>query len=292
MDSGSLPRSATAVVARQDIPAHHLTWYIAAAWTCPSLTWSVLANIREVATNHGRPGLLGIRSGSKGAGAEGPMQLRPAIFARHAVNAGPDHLLSPDELADAIYTAARMLRTDGTRSATDAGIQQAIFAYDHASWFVTGVLAWAVRYASKAPTVPAATTIAFAQAQLGKPNCWGGPGPSCSDCGGLVVAMYATAGIYTACTTYRVPSASLLPITGSGRRGRTASHDRTELAGTPSAAAWFAHIIASGASAWSALVPRAVLPGKPGPRESACVRVVRAGPRTGPDLCRQGRHSA
>jgi hypothetical protein len=41
---------------------------------------------------------------------------------------------------------------------------------------------------------PAATAIAFAEAQLGKRYCWGGNGPSCFDCSGLVQSAWKAAG--------------------------------------------------------------------------------------------------
>ena len=49
----------------------------------------------------------------------------------------------------------------------------------------------------------AATAIAFAKAQLGKPYQWGAAGPDAYDCSGLVYAAYAAAGIHIARTTYQ-----------------------------------------------------------------------------------------
>ncbi len=40
----------------------------------------------------------------------------------------------------------------------------------------------------------AAAAIAFAEAQVGKRYCWGGTGPSCYDCSGLVQAAWRWAG--------------------------------------------------------------------------------------------------
>jgi hypothetical protein len=40
----------------------------------------------------------------------------------------------------------------------------------------------------------AAVAIAFAEAQLGKRYCWGGTGPSCFDCSGLVQSAWRAAG--------------------------------------------------------------------------------------------------
>lgn len=39
------------------------------------------------------------------------------------------------------------------------------------------------------------TAIAWAMAQVGKPYCWGGTGPSCFDCSGLVQQAYKAAGV-------------------------------------------------------------------------------------------------
>jgi cell wall-associated NlpC family hydrolase len=194
---------APTALARQDIPAAYLTWYIAAAETCPGLPWSVLAGIGKAESDHGRSALLGVRSGANSAGAEGPMQFLPATFATYAVNGDLGRPLTPYDPADAIYTAARMLCSDGARGGTDAGIEQAIFAYNHAAWYVADVLAWAARYAATPATRTATNAIAFADAQIGKPYCWGGQGSSCFDCSGLVFAAYAAAGLHIARTTYQ-----------------------------------------------------------------------------------------
>ena len=190
-------------LAKQDIPADYLSWYMSAAQTCPGLPWSVLAGIGKVESDQGRANLPGVRSGSNSAGAEGPMQLLAATFAEYAVNADPGQSLTPYDPMDAIYTAARMLCANGARGGSGAGIEQAVFAYNHADWYVSEVMAWAGRYAAPSPNGAAATAIAFAEAQLGKPYCWGGQGPTCFDCSGLVFAAYAAGGIHIARTTYQ-----------------------------------------------------------------------------------------
>ncbi len=96
-----------------------------------------------------------------------------------------------------------MLCANGARGGSGAGIEQAVFAYNHADWYVSEVMAWAGRYAAPSASGAAATAIAFAEAQLGKPYCWGGQGPSCFDCSGLVFAAYAAGGIHIARTTYQ-----------------------------------------------------------------------------------------
>jgi cell wall-associated NlpC family hydrolase len=49
-------------------------------------------------------------------------------------------------------------------------------------------MAWAARYATQGGSHAAATAIAFAMAQLGKPYQWGAAGPGAYDCSGLVYA--------------------------------------------------------------------------------------------------------
>jgi len=47
-----------------------------------------------------------------------------------------------------------------------------------------------------APTTPRAmAAVAFASAQVGKPYCYGGTGPGCFDCSGLVDRAWAAAGV-------------------------------------------------------------------------------------------------
>jgi cell wall-associated NlpC family hydrolase len=209
--SGAVQAAATGLdgaptpAARTGIPADYLAWYMAAARTCPGLPWTVLAGIGTVESDNGRSSLPGVHSGSNFAGAEGPMQFLPATFAEYAVNADPGQPVSPYNPADAIYTAAAMLCASGAHDGTPAGIEQAVFAYNHADWYVSQVMSWAARYAAQGTGTasPAAAAIAFARAQLGKPYQWGGSGPDSYDCSGLVWAAYAAAGIHIARTTYQ-----------------------------------------------------------------------------------------
>jgi cell wall-associated NlpC family hydrolase len=190
-------------LALSDIPPAYLALYMAAAQTCPGLPWGVLAGIGKAESDHGRSAAPGVHSGANYAGAEGPMQFEPATFAQYAVDGNHDGTLNIYGPADAIYTAAAMLCANGAASGTQAGIRQAIFAYNHSQAYVTDVLAWAARYTVPAPSGAAAAAIAFARRQLGKPYQWGATGPDAYDCSGLVYAAYATAGIRIARTTYQ-----------------------------------------------------------------------------------------
>ncbi len=186
-----------------DIPASYLVLYLDAAQTCPGLPWGVLAGIGTVESGNGLSNAPGVHGGANFAGAEGPMQFEPATFAAYAVDAEPSVPLSVYDPADAIYTAAAMLCANGAASGSQAGISQAVFAYNHSQAYVASVLAWAARYSTPAAGPAAATAISFALAQLGKPYQWGAAGPNAYDCSGLVYAAYAAAGIHIARTTFQ-----------------------------------------------------------------------------------------
>ena len=141
------------------------------------------------------------------------MQFLPATFAEYAADGDHDGTLNINDPADAIFTAAAMLCANGAAAGTPGGLAQAVYAYNHSRAYVADVLSWAARYATPAETIGAASTsaaesriaataIAFAMTQLGKPYLWGAAGPDAYDCSGLVYAAYAAAGIHIARTTF------------------------------------------------------------------------------------------
>jgi hypothetical protein len=92
--------------------------------------WQVLAAINEVETDYGRN--LSISS----AGAIGWMQFLPSTWARYGVDADGRGSANPYDPIDAIFAAARYLRAAGA----GRNLSEAIFAYNHASWYVNSVL--------------------------------------------------------------------------------------------------------------------------------------------------------
>jgi hypothetical protein len=143
---------ATAVLAV--IPARYLAWYRAAARTCRGLTWEVLAGIGTEESDNGRSSARGVHRGKNRKGAEGPMQFEPATFREYAVRADRAARLTPYDPKDAIFSAARMLCADGAASGTAKGLKRAIFAYNHAHWYVRAVLAIAARYTAAERALP------------------------------------------------------------------------------------------------------------------------------------------
>src|SRR5437588_1792281 len=105
------PASGRAVAS---IPPTWLDLYRQAAATCPGLPWTVLAGIGTVESDNGQSSAAGVRSGANFAGAEGPMQFEPSTFSSYAVvGPGGADPPSPYDPVDAVYSAARLLCTDG-----------------------------------------------------------------------------------------------------------------------------------------------------------------------------------
>jgi hypothetical protein len=92
--------------------------------------WEVLAAINEIETDYGRN--LNVSS----AGALGWMQFMPPSWKAFGVDANDDGKKDPYNPVDAIFAAARYLAEHG--AATD--LRKAIFAYNHADWYVDSVL--------------------------------------------------------------------------------------------------------------------------------------------------------
>jgi hypothetical protein len=100
------------------------------------IPWQVLAGINKIETAFGTN--LNVSS----AGAEGWMQFIPSTWAAYGVDANEDARKDPYNPVDAICAAARYLRAAGG----DTDLRRAIFAYNHADWYVDEVLLYANQY--------------------------------------------------------------------------------------------------------------------------------------------------
>ncbi|HEU0024923.1 MAG TPA: lytic murein transglycosylase [Thermoleophilaceae bacterium] len=92
--------------------------------------WEVLAAINEIETDYGRN--LNVSS----AGAVGWMQFIPSTWRMYGTDANEDGRKDPYNPVDAIFAAARYLAAAGYED----DVRRAIFAYNHADWYVDSVL--------------------------------------------------------------------------------------------------------------------------------------------------------
>jgi Transglycosylase SLT domain len=92
--------------------------------------WQILAAINEIETDYGRN--LSVST----AGAVGWMQFMPSTWKRYGIDANGDGIADPYNPADAIFSAARYLAAAGASKS----IQNAVFSYNHAWWYVQSVL--------------------------------------------------------------------------------------------------------------------------------------------------------
>ena len=95
------------------------------------LSWKVLAAITEIESN------FGCNMGPSKAGAIGWTQFMPGTWKRWGMDADGDGKASPYNSVDAIFSTARYLRAAGA----PRSYKRAIFAYNHAGWYVKSVLA-------------------------------------------------------------------------------------------------------------------------------------------------------
>ena len=92
--------------------------------------WEILAAINSIETDYGRN--LSVST----AGALGWMQFMPATWEMYGVDANGDGVKDPYNPVDAIFAAARYLKAAGAGES----LRRAIWAYNHADWYVNDVI--------------------------------------------------------------------------------------------------------------------------------------------------------
>jgi murein DD-endopeptidase MepM/ murein hydrolase activator NlpD len=118
------------VIGNGDLPPSYLIPIYKAAGRQYDIPWQVLAAINGIETDYGRN--LSVSS----AGAIGWMQFMPATWSMYAVSVSGQGAPSPYDPRAAIFAAAHLLAANGGKG----HLRQAIFAYNHASWYVDAVL--------------------------------------------------------------------------------------------------------------------------------------------------------
>jgi len=137
------PVYAPSPTALADIPPEYLALYRSAAARF-GLDWTVLAGIGRVECDHGRdpdPACT-VEGHFNSAGAGGPAQFLVSTWRVYGISASGDHPPDMWNPADAILSMANYLHAAGA----PADYPVAIYAYNHAWWYVAEVLAWANRY--------------------------------------------------------------------------------------------------------------------------------------------------
>ena len=114
--------------------------------------WAYLAAINEMESDFDRSTLPGVNSGTNADGAAGPMQIgidgaAGNTWARYQVDA-PGGAIPPSvyDETDAVFAAANYLHASGAPSEWPA----ALYAYNHAGWYVAQVQQLAQQYAQTA----------------------------------------------------------------------------------------------------------------------------------------------
>jgi membrane-bound lytic murein transglycosylase B len=102
--------------------------------------WEVLAAINAIETDYGR------NLNTSSAGAVGWMQFEPSTWAQYGIAVDGHSVPNPYDPRDAIFSAARYLAAAGAAQS----VSKAVFAYNHASWYVDEVMSRAQAIATHA----------------------------------------------------------------------------------------------------------------------------------------------
>jgi hypothetical protein len=157
-DSGVTPTCGTA--AEQAPPEDLMPIYTAAAdrYELGDDGWAYLAAINRIETSFGQN--LAVSS----ADAKGWMQFIDSTWAAYGVDADGDGSKDVNDPDDAIFGAANYLRASGA----PRDWYKAIYAYNHADWYVQDVRSHAEGYLGQcsSPTYASTQTVAGARAKL------------------------------------------------------------------------------------------------------------------------------
>lgn len=159
------------------IPPSYLRLYLAAAQRY-GLDWAILAGVGKVECDHGRdPDPSCTHEGAvNAAGAGGPAQFLASTWRRYGIDGNGDGVVDRWDPADAIFSMANYLHASGAPRDYSA----ALFAYNHAWWYVADVEHWASVYRAAARTDASTATslqrVPFLQAGPTGDVLWPGVG--------------------------------------------------------------------------------------------------------------------
>jgi cell wall-associated NlpC family hydrolase len=175
----SAPGQAVVGAQSSEIPSDQRAVMQQAGASC-GLPWQILAAVAKTESDFGR------NMATSSAGAIGYGQFEPATWATYGGGG------NPYDYHDALPAMARFLCASGA----PGNIRGALFAYNHAGWYVDQVLAVAIRYGYGQSSAPTNRVVELARSQIGMPYVWGASDPQVGfDCSGLVEWVYAQVGV-------------------------------------------------------------------------------------------------
>jgi hypothetical protein len=120
------------------IPSNYLPWLAQAAsrYDLGPRGPAIIAAIHKVESDFGRSSSPGVQSGTNSAGAAGPGQFLPSTWSAYGVDADGDGKRDPYSVPDSIFATGNYLHASGA----PADFRAAIYAYNHAQWYVELVL--------------------------------------------------------------------------------------------------------------------------------------------------------
>lgn len=187
------------------VPVDVQTLYQAAAVKY-AIPWTLLAGIGMEETGHGR------NTATSTAGAQGLMQFMPSTWTTMGVDGDGDGTADILNPADSIFSAANYLTKSGVRNGPQ-GVTNALYTYNHATWYVNDVLFYAHAYGGGImagdpsacvngpggdgnPDLPdiedarIRTVLTWAASHDGDAYRMGATGPNAWDCSSYVRAAY------------------------------------------------------------------------------------------------------
>jgi hypothetical protein len=163
--AGACPSAEEAIASQpagelRGVPKRYVDVYFAAAerFKLGSRGPAILAAVHKVETNFGTSTLPGVKSGTNSAGAMGPMQFLGPTWSAYGVDGDHDGEVDVYDNVDAIYGAANYLHASGAPGSW----YDAIFAYNHADWYVQEVEGWAKKFGRARTTEVTSTTTSAA----------------------------------------------------------------------------------------------------------------------------------